>query len=82
MGQRFDDSHSASRALFARARRVMPGGTSKANVHIHPHPLCLAGGRGCRVTEVEELAMAFPRALAGFWEGAGRPGSGGCGLPS
>jgi glutamate-1-semialdehyde 2,1-aminomutase len=55
MGQRFDDSHSASRALFERARRVIPGGTSKANLHIHPHPLYLAGGRGCRVTDVDSV---------------------------
>jgi len=53
MSQRFDDPQSASRALFERARRVIPGGTSKANLHVRPHPFYLAGGHGCRVTDVD-----------------------------
>ncbi|HSE95773.1 MAG TPA: aminotransferase class III-fold pyridoxal phosphate-dependent enzyme, partial [Methylomirabilota bacterium] len=39
--------------LYERARRVIPGGTSKANMHVRPHPLYLASGAGCRVTDVD-----------------------------
>src|SRR5262249_7665440 len=53
MGTRFDDPRSHSRALFERARQVIPGGTSKANFHVRPHPFYLAEGRGCRVTDVD-----------------------------
>ena len=51
--RRFDDPGSASAQLFERARRVIPGGTSKANLHVRPHPFYLAEGRGCRVTDVD-----------------------------
>ena len=53
MGTKFDDPGSHSRALFERARQVIPGGTSKANFHVRPHPFYLAEGRGCRVTDVD-----------------------------
>jgi glutamate-1-semialdehyde 2,1-aminomutase len=53
MSTRFDDPRSHSRALFERARQVIPGGTSKANFHVRPHPFYLAEGRGCRVTDVD-----------------------------
>jgi len=53
MGTRFDDPGSQSRALFERARQVIPGGTSKANLHVRPHPFYLAKGHGCRVTDVD-----------------------------
>jgi glutamate-1-semialdehyde 2,1-aminomutase len=53
MGTRFDDPRSHSRALFERARQVIPGGTSKANLHVRPHPFYLAEGHGCRVTDVD-----------------------------
>ncbi len=53
MGTRFDDPRSQSRALFERARRVIPGGTSKANLHVRPHPFYLLEGHGCRVTDVD-----------------------------
>jgi glutamate-1-semialdehyde 2,1-aminomutase len=53
MGTRFDDPRSHSRALFERARQVIPGGSSKANLHVRPHPFYLAGGQGCRVTDVD-----------------------------
>ena len=53
MSTRFDDPQSRSRALFERARQVIPGGTSKANLHVRPHPFYLAEGRGCRVTDVD-----------------------------
>jgi glutamate-1-semialdehyde 2,1-aminomutase len=53
MSTRFDDPRSRSRALFERARLLIPGGTSKANFHVRPHPFYLAEGRGCRVTDVD-----------------------------
>jgi glutamate-1-semialdehyde 2,1-aminomutase len=53
MDTRFDDPRSQSRALFERARRVIPGGTSKANLHVRPHPFYLLEGHGCRVTDVD-----------------------------
>jgi glutamate-1-semialdehyde 2,1-aminomutase len=53
MGTRFDDPRSHSRALFERARQVIPGGTSKANFHVRPHPFYLTGGQGCRVTDAD-----------------------------
>jgi glutamate-1-semialdehyde 2,1-aminomutase len=53
MDTRFDDPRSESRALFERARRVIPGGTSKANLHVRPHPFYLLEGHGCRVTDVD-----------------------------
>ena len=55
MGTRFDDPGSHSRALFERARRVIPGGTSKANFHVRPHPFYLTEGRGCRVTDADGI---------------------------
>lgn len=44
---------SASEALFARARRVMPGGVSRNAVLRRPHPLYVAHGEGCYVTDIE-----------------------------
>jgi glutamate-1-semialdehyde 2,1-aminomutase len=53
MPRRFDDPGSASARLFERARRVIPGGTSKANQDVRPHPFYLTEGRGCRVTDAD-----------------------------
>jgi len=44
---------SASARLYERARNVIPGGTSKANMHMRPHPCYVAEGHGCRVTDVD-----------------------------
>ena len=44
---------SRSRALFDRALMVMPGGNTRHSVALSPYPVYLAGGRGCRVTDVE-----------------------------
>jgi glutamate-1-semialdehyde 2,1-aminomutase len=49
----FLDPGSASSRLFERARRVIPAGTSKANMHVRPHPCYLAYGRECRITDVD-----------------------------
>ncbi|MGH7267125.1 MAG: aspartate aminotransferase family protein [Candidatus Rokuibacteriota bacterium] len=53
MSNDFRQAGSASAHLFERARRVIPGGTSKANVHVRPHPCYIAYGKGCRVTDVD-----------------------------
>ncbi|HXE48867.1 MAG TPA: aminotransferase class III-fold pyridoxal phosphate-dependent enzyme, partial [Ramlibacter sp.] len=44
---------SASEALFARARKVMPGGVSRNAVLRRPHPIYVARGEGCYVTDIE-----------------------------
>ncbi|MGH7322083.1 MAG: aspartate aminotransferase family protein [Candidatus Rokuibacteriota bacterium] len=53
MSSGFRESGSASQRLYERARQVIPGGTSKANMHVRPHPCYLASGSGCRVTDVD-----------------------------
>jgi glutamate-1-semialdehyde 2,1-aminomutase len=49
----YQEPGSASARLYERARRVIPGGTSKANMHMRPHPCYVAYGTGCRVTDVD-----------------------------
>jgi glutamate-1-semialdehyde 2,1-aminomutase len=44
---------SASEALYARARQVLPGGVSRNAVLRRPHPLYVAHGEGCYVTDIE-----------------------------
>jgi len=44
---------SASAALYARARAVMPGGVSRNAVLRPAHPLYVAHGQGCWVTDIE-----------------------------
>ncbi|HEV8440434.1 MAG TPA: aspartate aminotransferase family protein [Methylomirabilota bacterium] len=50
---RFLDPGSASARLFDEARRLIPGGTSKANFDVRPHPFYFVSGRGCRVTDAD-----------------------------
>jgi glutamate-1-semialdehyde 2,1-aminomutase len=50
---RFLEPGSASARLFEDARQVIPGGTSKANFHVRPHPFYVVSGRGCRVTDAD-----------------------------
>lgn len=38
---------------YREAGRYIPGGTSKANLHMRPHPLYLRGGAGCWATDLE-----------------------------
>lgn len=44
---------SASERLFARARRVLPGGVSRNAVLRRPHPFYVAHAEGCWVTDIE-----------------------------
>ena len=41
---RFLEPGSASARLYEDARRVIPGGTSKANFHVRPHPFYFVSG--------------------------------------
>src|SRR5580765_4752597 len=50
---RFADPGSASARLFAEASTLIPGGTSKANFNVRPHPLYVTSGRGARVMDLE-----------------------------
>jgi glutamate-1-semialdehyde 2,1-aminomutase len=50
---RFLDPDSASARLFEEARALIPGGTSKANFHVRPHPLYVVSGQGARVRDLE-----------------------------
>lgn len=49
----YPDSVPASRDLFARARKVMPGGNTRTTVYIDPFPIYAARGEGCRVWDVD-----------------------------
>ncbi|MDW6021321.1 aspartate aminotransferase family protein [Mesorhizobium sp. BAC0120] len=42
-----------SRALFERARKVMPGGNTRTTVFIDPFPIYAQRGEGCRVWDVD-----------------------------
>jgi glutamate-1-semialdehyde 2,1-aminomutase len=42
-----------SQELFARAARVMPGGSTRTVTHYDPFPLGLERGEGCRVWDVD-----------------------------
>ena len=44
---------SRSEALFARARKVMPGGVSRNTVLRRPHPFYVLRGEGCYVTDLD-----------------------------
>jgi glutamate-1-semialdehyde 2,1-aminomutase len=49
----YPDSVPASRELYARARKVMPGGNTRTTVYIDPFPIYAARGEGCRVWDVD-----------------------------
>jgi glutamate-1-semialdehyde 2,1-aminomutase len=42
-----------SRALYERARRVMPGGNTRHSIALSPYPVYVESGRGCRAVDVE-----------------------------
>lgn len=43
-----------SRELTERARRVLPGGDTRASAYYKPYPLYIEGGSGCRVVDADE----------------------------
>ena len=44
---------SESRALIARAKKVMPGGDTRASAHYFPYPLFMTHGSGARIFDIE-----------------------------
>jgi glutamate-1-semialdehyde 2,1-aminomutase len=52
-GNRYLEPGSRSAALFERARQFLPGGNTRTTVFNAPHPLYLAEGAGCRVTDAD-----------------------------
>ena len=44
-----------SAALFARARRVMPGGDTRTGTFHLPHPLFVSRGQDCRLWDADEI---------------------------
>ncbi len=49
----FPDGNSKSAQLFERAKRVLPGGNSRATIFHAPYPIFARFGHGCRVTDVD-----------------------------
>jgi glutamate-1-semialdehyde 2,1-aminomutase len=49
----FPDPQSKSAALFARARRVMPGGNTRHMITFDPYVIYADRGQGCRVIDVD-----------------------------
>jgi 4-aminobutyrate aminotransferase-like enzyme len=47
------DPAPASRALYERALRVMPGGNTRTTVFHPPHPLYASRGQGCRIIDAD-----------------------------
>jgi len=50
---RFARPGSQSERLYARGRKVIPGGTSRLHYLIEPHPLYAVSGRGCRLLDAD-----------------------------
>ena len=50
---RFLDPGSQCAEWYREAIRFIPGGTSKANLHMRPHPLYVRGGINCWATDLE-----------------------------
>lgn len=42
-----------SRAMYERACRVMPGGTTRTSIYFEPYPLYIEDGAGCRIRDVD-----------------------------
>lgn len=65
---------SRSETLFARARKVMPGGVSRNTVLRRPHPFYVAKGEGCYVTDIEGVRrIDFANNMASLIHGHAHP---------
>ncbi|HSI98386.1 MAG TPA: aminotransferase class III-fold pyridoxal phosphate-dependent enzyme [Gaiellaceae bacterium] len=51
VGERYERLTPASRALWERAVRSLPGGNSRTTIFHAPYPVYLVSGDGCRVTD-------------------------------
>ena len=49
----FFNADSRCAQWFQEAKQFIPYCTSKANLYMKPHPLCIQGGSGCRATDLE-----------------------------
>lgn len=47
------NSSKKSKTLYQRAKKVMPGGCSRNTILLDPHPIYVASGKGCIVTDIE-----------------------------
>ncbi|MGH3762977.1 aspartate aminotransferase family protein [Actinophytocola sp.] len=64
----------ASRALYERARAVIPGGSTRQSVFYRPHPLYAVAGEGCRVRFVDgHEALDFHNNFTSLVLGHGHP---------
>jgi len=50
---RYEDRSAASRALWERATRSLPGGNTRTTIFHEPYPVYLVSGEGCRVTDAD-----------------------------
>ncbi len=62
---RYAAATAGSRALFERARRVLPGGVSYAIRDVSPHPFYVDRAEGCRLTDVDG------NVYTDYWSGHG-----------
>jgi glutamate-1-semialdehyde 2,1-aminomutase len=51
--QPFSFPTEASRSLFTRLERCLPGGDTRTTAFFAPYPLAFAGGSGCRLRDVD-----------------------------
>lgn len=49
----YPDSASRSARLFERAKKVLPGGSTRQTVTFDPYPIYAVSGRGCYVTDAD-----------------------------
>ncbi|MEE9300824.1 MAG: aspartate aminotransferase family protein [Alphaproteobacteria bacterium] len=56
MSATYPDFSSKSAALYERARRVMPGGSTRVQTFFNPYPVFAARAEGCRVIDVDGAA--------------------------
>lgn len=65
---------SRSQQLYDRALRVLPGGVSRNTVLRRPHPLYVASGQGCYVTDIEGVRrIDFANNMASLIHGHAHP---------
>jgi len=51
--KKYERQNPGSKAAFERARRCLPGGSTRSALYWPPFPLCLASGKGARVWDVD-----------------------------
>ncbi|MCA2013562.1 aminotransferase class III-fold pyridoxal phosphate-dependent enzyme [Cereibacter sphaeroides] len=51
---RYRQAHPRSEAALTRARAFLPGGNTRSSLWNAPFPLCVVGGHGCRIRDVDD----------------------------